>query len=190
MRDAISTLTRAAEAREVHATGHGEAVARYAEIIARELRLPAQEAQEVIFAARVHDVGKIVVPERILNKQAALSKEEFYVLRLHSAVGAQIVQIIPGSDRIREYVHHHHERMDGNGYPEGLRGEDVPLGARIIAVADAFATMTSERSFAPARSIEAAFREMQAQSGTQFDGAIVEVLARHVLAAKPAGVGR
>ncbi len=182
---ALRTLTRAAETREFSA-GHGDAVARYAEAIGHELRLTEEEMTDLVFAARVHDVGKIIIPERILNKPGPLSDDEFALMKKHVVVGAEIVEAIPGRERARLMVLHHHERFDGSGYPNGLRGEQIPLGSRIIAVAEAYVDMTTERAYAPVKSQDEAIAELEAMSGIQFDGMLVRLLIRQLKGEKTA----
>ncbi len=178
--NALRALTRAAEAREVAASGHGEAVARYAESIGRELMLSPDELAEVLYAARVHDVGKIVIPEEILNKPAALTDAEYQLTKSHAAVGAQLVAIIPDSLRAQSYVRHHHERYDGSGYPSGLKGEAIPLGSRIITVAEAYLSMTMERPYAAVKAPAEAIAELEALSGAQFDGLLVRLFVQQL----------
>jgi diguanylate cyclase (GGDEF)-like protein len=174
-RAAVRTLTRAAETREISA-GHGDAVAKYAEIIGHDLLLPEDEMADLVFAARVHDVGKIVIPEKLLNKAGPLTGDEYNQLKQHAEVGAQIVETVSDSERLCATVRHHHERFDGAGYPDGLKGEQIPLGARIVAVAEAYHEMTSERPYAPARTPADAIAELERLSGTQFDGMLVRIL--------------
>src|SRR5262249_48590570 len=119
--EAATVLNQAAEAREVCAAGHGEAGAKLAEDIGRELTVGAEEVVDLIHAARLHDVGKILLPEGILNKVDALSAEERAVIRLHPALSANIIEAIPGCARVAEITRYHHERFDGTGYPDGLR---------------------------------------------------------------------
>jgi diguanylate cyclase (GGDEF)-like protein len=176
---ALRTLTRAAETRE-YSAGHGDAVARYAEAIGHELMLSEDEMTDLVFAARVHDVGKIIIPERILNKPGPLSDDEFALMKKHVLVGAQIVDTIPGREQARLMVLHHHERFDGSGYPNGLRGEDIPLGSRIIAAAEAYVDMTTERAYAAVKTQEQAIAELEAMSGVQFDGMLVRILIRQL----------
>src|SRR5438067_844849 len=166
LREAIETLTNAAESREVNSAGHGEMVARYSEIIARSLGLPAEEVGDLTFAARVHDVGKIFVPERILNKPGPLTEDEFYLLKWHARVGGEILATLPEGKKMQDTIQHHHESFDGGGYPDGLRGEKIPLGARILAISDAYVNMTTERSFAAAKSSEQALAELEKMSDT------------------------
>src|SRR5450755_2898940 len=178
IREAVEALTRAAELREPNAAGHGEQCGHYAGIIARGLNLPAHEAEELTFAGRVHDVGKLFLPERILNKSGSLSEDEFTVIKSHPHLGAEVVRAIPDIERVAEAIETHHEAFDGSGYPYGLKGEDIPLFGRIIAVADAYVNMTSDRSFALPKTDEQAMMELQKLSGTRFDGMIVRLFAR------------
>ena len=178
LKEAIESLSRSAESRELHTSGHGDLVARYTEVIARGLRLSSEETADLVYAARVHDVGKIFIPERILNKPGPLSEDEFQQLRMHAHVGAEIVGAIPHSDSMREAIEHHHQRFDGSGYPDGLRGEEIPLWARIIALTDAYANMVTEQPIATARTPDQALDELSKMSGTRFDGMLVRLLLR------------
>jgi HD-GYP domain-containing protein (c-di-GMP phosphodiesterase class II) len=180
VRESIEALTRAGELREVNATGHGDLVSRYAQLIARALGLPAEELDDIAYAARVHDVGKVFVPDRILNKNGPLTDDEFYLVKLHPHVGAEILATIPESESLQKAVEHHHEAFDGSGYPGGLRGEQIPLWARILAVADSYVNMTTERTFANAKTSEQALAELENLSGTRYDGMLVRVLAREL----------
>ncbi|HTK95582.1 MAG TPA: diguanylate cyclase [Terriglobales bacterium] len=188
--EAVMALTRAAEAREVYCTGHGESVARYAEAIGREMQMSPEELADLALAARVHDIGKIVIPEQILNKAGALTVEEYKLVKKHADIGGRIIATMPGSTRLTQYVRYHHERFDGQGYPDGLKGEQIPLGARIIAVAEVFTNMTLERPYAPTRTTDQALEELEALSGAQFDGVVVRVLTNQVRGRKPARAGK
>jgi HD-GYP domain-containing protein (c-di-GMP phosphodiesterase class II) len=178
LKEAIESLSRAAESRELQTAGHGDLVARYTEVIARGLGLSSDETTDLVYAARVHDVGKIFVSERILNKPGPLGEDEFLQVKMHAHVGAAIVGTIPHSRMMREAIEHHHQRFDGSGYPDGLRGEEIPLWARIIALTDAYANMVTEQSFAAARTPEQALEELSKMSGTRFDGMLVRLLLR------------
>ena len=178
LKEAIESLSRAAESRELQTAGHGDLVARYTEVIARALGLSSEETADLVYAARVHDVGKIFVPERILNKPGPLGEDEFLQVKMHAHVGAEIVGTIPHSQMMREAIEHHHQRFDGSGYPDGLRGEEIPLWARIIGLTDAYANMVTEQSFAAARTPEQALDELSKMSGTRFDGMLVRLLLR------------
>ena len=174
--EAVLMLTRAGETREMHAAGHGDMVASIAEMIGRAMDLTQEEMKDLVFAARVHDVGKILIPERILNKNGPLTGDEYYLLKMHATLGAQMVGTIPGGTRMELFVRHHQENFDGSGYPEQLQGEQIPLGARILGVAEAYANMTLERPYAAAMSPEEAMKELEKFSGTQFDGLVVRTL--------------
>jgi len=178
LKEAIESLSRAAESRELQTAGHGDLVARYTGVIARAMGLSPEETADLVYAARVHDVGKIFVPERILNKPGPLSDDEFQEVRMHAHVGAEIVGVIPHGGMMRAAVEHHHQRFDGSGYPDGLRGEEIPLWARIIGLTDAYANMVTEQSFSAARTPEQALDELAHMSGTRFDGMLVRLLLR------------
>jgi HD-GYP domain-containing protein (c-di-GMP phosphodiesterase class II) len=180
LREAIEALARAAELRELSAAGHGEMVQRYCERMARALGMSPEEMDDLAYVARVHDVGKIFVPERVLNKNGPITDEEFYLIKMHAHVGAEIVGTLPESEQLRLAVEHHHESVDGSGYPAGLRGEQIPLWARILAVADAYANMITERTFAPAKSSGQALAELERLSGVRYDGMLVRVLLREM----------
>jgi diguanylate cyclase (GGDEF)-like protein len=180
LKEAIEALCRAAETREIHAASHGESVAKYARLIGHELGLSPEELSDLTYAARVHDVGKIFLPEKILNEPGPLTEDEYYLVKMHPKVGAEILATIPRSDRYREWVEHHHEAFDGTGYPAALSGEQIPLGARILHVADAYVNMTTDQPFAAARTPEKALAELDRMSGTQYDGLVVRLLMRQL----------
>jgi len=175
MREAIIVLERAAEAREGHNTGHGQAVSKYSEMIARELGLDQHDISEIAFCGLIHDVGKLVIPERMLSKPGHLTDDETYIMRMHPGLSADIVGSVPGSEHIQEIVRHHHEWYDGSGYPDGLRGENIPLASRILMVADAYATMIRELPYSPAKSVPEATDELERLAGKQFDPNVVSV---------------
>jgi diguanylate cyclase (GGDEF)-like protein len=189
LRDAIEALTHAAELRELNGVGHGEMVARYAELLARALGLSTEELEALAYAARVHDVGKIFVPERILNKAGPLTEDEFYLVRMHPHIGKEILATIPGDEAQQKAVEHHHEAFDGSGYPAGLRGEAIPLWSRILAIADAYVNMTTDRSFAPARTSDEALSELERLSGIRYDGMLVRMLRRELKTEKTSSRG-
>ncbi|MBV8891646.1 MAG: diguanylate cyclase [Acidobacteria bacterium] len=186
LREAIEALSRAAESREVQSAGHGDLVARYTDILGRALGMPPEELTDLVYAARVHDLGKLFVPERILNKPAPLTDDEFYLTKVHARMGAEIIATLPGSERMRKAIEHHHESLDGSGYPGGLRGEQIPLWARILSLADAFVNMTSERAFASAKSSDQALAELERLSGIHYDGMLVRLLIRQLKTEKTA----
>ena len=180
LRDSIEALTRAAESRELNSAGHGDAVAQYSEMIGRALGLSTEDVRTLGFVGRVHDVGKILVPEQILNREGALSEEEFNYVKMHPRLGAEIVACVPDSELMQKAIECHHERVDGSGYPLGRKGDDILLWARIVAVADAYVNLTSDRTLAPGKTSEQALAELEKSSGTKYDGMLVRVLAREL----------
>ena len=189
LKEGIETVARAAEMREPQADGHGERCAYYAGIIARGLKLSEAEVDDIIFAARVHDLGKLFIPERILNKPGPLTENEYAVIKTHPELSAEVLRALPDSKPLEQAVEFHHEAFDGSGYPTGLQGENIPQWARILAVADAYVNMTSERSFAPPKSHEQAVTELEKLSGTRFDGMIVRLFARQLKLEKASSFG-
>jgi len=128
----------------------------------------------------VHDVGKIFIPERILNKPGPLSEDEFYLMKMHARVGAEILATLPESEGLCQAVRHHHESFDGAGYPDGLQGEQIPLWSRILAIVDTYVNITTERSFSAAKSNEQALRELEKLSGIRYDGMLVRIFLREL----------
>ena len=158
--------------------------------VARDLGLSEDEIAAVHLGGALHDIGKIGIPEEILAKPAPLTPEEWVHVRTHPVVGAELLARVPSLRKVRPIVLSHHERYDGAGYPAGLAGEQIPLGARIIAVADAWEAMTSSRPYRPALSRADAIRELRATAGSQLDPAIVERFVGHLdRTAKVLGVG-
>jgi hypothetical protein len=183
----ISTLVQAVEIKDLYTRGHSERVARLSEMIAAELRLAPERVEVLRYAATLHDVGKLGVPTRLLRKTGPLDEAEFEAVRLHPARGVEVVGEIAFLDEAYSAILHHHERMDGSGYPKGLRGPQIPRFARIIAVADAFDAMTSTRSYRQARSVEEALAELRACAGKQLDPTIVEAIVSALDKAAAAG---
>jgi diguanylate cyclase (GGDEF)-like protein len=180
MREAVRMIVRAVEAREMHATGHGETVSSYAAPLGRMVGLDEMQLQDLAFAAQVHDVGKIVVAERVLVKSGALTFEEYHELKQHPLVGEKIVRMVPCSDRIQRAIRHHQERFDGTGYPDGHRGEEIPVAARIIGLCEAYVNMISERPYADAKSPGEAIAEIEREAGTHFDPELVRMLVQQL----------
>lgn len=177
----IQAYEQAIHMRDPYTGGHGRRVARYSAMIAREIGLTGNILHEIEQAARLHDIGKLGLADAILRKPAALTKEEFSSVRYHPEAGAQLLESIPGLRTLASAVRHHHERYDGTGYPKGLRGEHIPLSARIIAVADALDALTTERPYRSAQPIDMAIAEIRHQAGSAFDPAVVAVLYRSSL---------
>ena len=156
---------------------HSRRVARLAGSTARQLGLGDEEETRVRRAGAFHDIGKVEVPTEIINKPGPLSEEEFAVVKRHPIVGARILARW-GDERLAEIVRHHHERFDGSGYPDGLAGEEIPVGARIVAVADTFDAVTSARPYRPAMSRRQAFGLLRREAGAQFDPVVVGAFCR------------
>ncbi|HUA73594.1 MAG TPA: HD-GYP domain-containing protein [Solirubrobacteraceae bacterium] len=161
-------LSRLLEARDAYLHGHSQRVARHAVQIARAMGLSPREVAKIRTAAEVHDVGKLYTPREILNSPYPLNKEEFEVVKRHAPQGAEMVSVV-GDPEITAMVRHHHERIDGGGYPDGLVGAEIPLGARIIAVADTFDAITSDRAYRSAGSQKRALDVLAGEAGAQLD---------------------
>ena len=169
---AAASLARAVDSRDAYTGSHSERVANLAAEIATQLGLPAEEVELTRLAGSLHDLGKLAIPEEILRKPAALSDAERLVLERHPQIGYRMLESL-GVDPIAYWVLHHHERWDGNGYPDGLAEDRIPLGARIIFVSDAFDAMTSDRLYRDALSFEDAVAEVERCAGSQFDPNVV-----------------
>jgi hypothetical protein len=174
----VAALVQAVEAKDHYTRGHSERVARASVLIAREVGLSQQRTSTLHFAGMLHDVGKLGVPTRVLRKTGALTDEEVATIARHPVRGLEMVREIEFLGEALQGVLHHHERLDGRGYPMGLAGMSIPEFARIIAVADAFDSMTSTRSYRQARSVERALGELRECTGTQFDPQFVQGLAQ------------
>ncbi len=174
----LGALANALDVRDSETGGHSDRVLRYMELLIEEIGADAGSNQLLRRGALLHDIGKIGVPDNILRKPAALSDAEWVVMKRHPEFGARIVSGIPFLHDVAQIVRHHHERWDGKGYPAGLAGEQIPLGARIFAVADSFDAMTSDRPYRRAMTITAACEEVRRCSGTQFDPAVADAFAR------------
>ena len=185
LREAVEALAQAADLREANTSGHGEQCGHYAGIIARGLNLAPQDVADAVFAGVVHDVGKLFIDERILNKSGPLSEAELAIIATHPQIGVEVLRAIPDIGHVAEAVLSHHEAVDGSGYPFGLQGESIPLFGRILAVVDTYVNMMSERSFAPGRTHEQAIAELEKLTGTRFDGMIVRLFARLLKAERP-----
>jgi HD-GYP domain-containing protein (c-di-GMP phosphodiesterase class II) len=177
----MAGLADALEVRDAYTSQHSIRVTTLVEAILDEMPyLPSDTRKMIMDAARIHDLGKIGIRDAALLKQGPLTAEEFEEVKRHSSIGAELVGRLAIYRRSAAIVRHHHERWDGRGYPDGLKGEQIPLGARIIAVADSFDAMTSDRPYRRALSFEAAVAEIQRNSGTQFDPKVVEAFLRAV----------
>ena len=173
--DSVRTLVATIEAKDRYTKGHSERVTAYSMQIAEEMGFVGEGLACIQLAALLHDVGKVGTPESILNKEGKLTDEEFEVIKQHPVVGAKIIENINDTDAIVAIVRHHHERHDGSGYPSGLTDRDIPTEARILAVADAFDAMTSDRAYRKTFSKEEAVAEIRRCTGVQFEPTVAEV---------------
>lgn len=175
---AIESLANALEAKDKYTEGHSIRVARLAASIARKLAIPEDGVERIRLAGLLHDVGKIGVKEILLNKPRRLTPDEYNHIRNHSVISERILKPIIEDVEVLRIIRHHHEHYDGNGYPDGINGDKLPIGARILFVADAFDAMTTDRPYAGARTRDKAIEELQKYSGTQFDPKVVDALIK------------
>jgi len=173
----VGALAAALEAKDAYTGNHAQTIAEFAVAVGERIGLSGRELRAVRMGALLHDVGKIGIPESILNKPGPLTDDEFSVMKRHTVIGADIISGIPGLEEVVALVRSSHERWDGSGYPDGLRGTDVPRGAYVIAVCDAYHAMTEDRVYREAMSVEGALAELRRCSGTQFMPAAVDALA-------------
>jgi hypothetical protein len=183
----VRALVQAVEIKDLYTRGHSERVAKASEMIARRLGMEEQRISILHYAAILHDVGKLGVPTRLLQKDGKFDEAELEAIRVHPVRGVDVVRDIAFLNEAYTAILHHHERMDGRGYPTGLSGERIPRFARIIAVADAFDSMTSTRSYRPARSVSEAVAELRACAGSQFDPAMVDAMHAALVEAEREG---
>jgi putative nucleotidyltransferase with HDIG domain len=172
----LAGLVDRLELKEGYAGEHTAAVSSLALAIATELKLSADEQRCVELGALLHDVGKLSIPERVLTKPGPLNELEWTAMRRHAALGERLLAHILDQADVLAIVRSHHERWDGTGYPDGKRGQDIPLSARIVAVADAFQAMIEPRPYRKPRTRASALEEITSESGRQFDPACVEAL--------------
>jgi putative nucleotidyltransferase with HDIG domain len=171
MKDILSKV----DIKDSYTHGHGKRVRDVSLAIARKLAVPPEKQEVIAMGALFHDIGKIEIDDSILKKPFRLSKEEFEIIKLHPVTGCEMVK---GNflEETQEIIRHHHERLDGSGYPDGLKGDEISLEARIVAVADSFDAMTSRRPYREAMSCKDALEELMSQSGTLYDSVIVKTL--------------
>lgn len=176
----IAALCQAVETKDYYTRGHCTRVSLASGMIAQEIGMGSERLRAIRYAGMLHDVGKLGVPTKVLQKDGPLTEEEYAAIQLHPMRGLEIVRGIDFLDEAFAGIMHHHERQDGKGYPMGLAGEEIPEFARIIAVADAFDSMTSDRSYRGARPVEVAMAELRKGAGTQFDPEMVVAFTRAV----------
>ncbi len=184
--DTLAILISVIEAKDCYTRGHSEMVSKYAFAVALKMGLPAEETEDIRTAGLLHDIGKIAIDREILVKPGTLTADEKKSIETHCDYGVKILR--PGAflRRILPIVHQHHERFDGKGYPQGLKGDEINPGARILAVADSFDAMTSTRAYRSAMPLEKALTEIERGSGTQFDPDVVEAF---LIVVKGSGFG-
>ena len=178
--DTVTSLARNIDFCDQYTRDHGQAVSRWAVLIARQLGMSPEDIEEVRLAGVLHDIGKVGIPLDVLSKPTRLTPEEYEIIKNHSVLGERILEPLKlGSiKRISRMVRHHHENFDGNGYPDGLKGEGIPLGARILAIADSFDSIVSDRAYKRGRSYNDAIVELHRCCGTQFDPHLVDSFLR------------
>ncbi|WP_207943623.1 HD-GYP domain-containing protein [Actinomadura sp. KC345] len=174
----LAALCQAVETKDFYTRGHSERVSRGSVMIAQEIGMRPDRVEAIRYAGMLHDVGKLGVPTKVLQKNGPMTEEEFAAIQLHPMRGLEIVREIGFLDEALAGIMHHHEKMNGRGYPMGLAGDEIPEFARVIAVADAFDSMTSTRSYRAARSVDEAVTELRRCMGEHFDPAIVEAFLR------------
>ena len=178
VRERLSALAQRLQTKDGDTGDHTTAVSKLAVAIACEMGVADDQLRHIELGALLHDVGKLAVPDRILKKPSPLTELEWVAMRRHAASGERLLVSIVDLPDVLSVVRSHHERWDGSGYPDGLRTEEIPLGARIVAVADAFEAMIESRAYRPARSRAESFAEIIRHAGTQFDPACADALRR------------
>lgn len=172
--ETVVALANAVDARDTYTADHSERLAKLALSTAHQLGCSEEEREQIYWAALLHDIGKIGVPDKILKKEGSLTEGEWAIIKRHPEIGAAIIEPVQWLQAVIPLVHAHQERYDGSGYPQGLRGEEIPLGARILAVVDAYSAITDTRPYSDGRSEEEAIAELQRCAGSQFDPHVVE----------------
>jgi len=176
--DTIQALATAIEARDSYTENHSRRMAEYTFLVAKQIGLSINEAETIEYAAILHDIGKIGINDNILNKPGPLTEKEWVEMKKHVKIGANILTRIDSFKEASRIVYHHHERYDGKGYPDKLKGKEIPIGARILSVIDAYDAITSERPYRPARSAKEAIEEIKKNAGTQFDEKVVKIFLK------------
>jgi len=186
--DVVSALVSALQERDRYTGDHSESVVDVAGRVAESLGVAPAEVERIRTAALLHDIGKVGVPDQVLHKPGPLDDDEWDLMREHPAIGERILRAIPGMGQVAKIVRHEHERWDGTGYPDGLVGNDVPLGSRIILACDAYHAMTSDRPYRAAMSHTDAVSELTAGAGTQFDPEVCQALVGYLYGRRQAGL--
>jgi putative nucleotidyltransferase with HDIG domain len=182
----VETLVRTIQAKDQYTSGHSTRVSRYALLIADKLGLSTKEKHQLYLASMLHDIGKIGVPDELLHRPGALSDDEMERVRSHVQLGASMIEMLGEMHPIVPLIRHHHESWDGNGYPDGMKGEEIPLISRIISVADMYDAMTSDRPYRKRRSHHEAVEEIKLTSGTKLDPRVAEAFLQVLKEISPA----
>jgi len=173
--ETILAFSEALEARDQYTAGHSRRVMEYSKSIGQRMKLDKHDIEDLKRSALLHDIGKIGIPDMILKKQTKLTDEEYAEIKSHPETGAAILKHMKALKHLVPAVYHHHERFDGEGYPDGVKGTAIPLHARVIAIADTFDAMTSSRSYRNALSLRTALSELERNRGAQFDPDIADI---------------
>ncbi|WP_445486821.1 HD-GYP domain-containing protein [Niallia sp. 03133] len=180
----ISSLAKATEARDKYTNGHCINVMKLAVALSRELKLSRTEETNIKWASLIHDIGKIAVPEEVLNKPGKLTEEEYKIIQKHPLTGAKIIEPIENLSVIMPGIKYHHEAVDGTGYPFGLKGEEIPIQAKIIAVADVWDALTSDRPYRKGMPAEIAAGILRNMAGKKLDATLVSIFLKKVVRVK------
>ena len=186
--EVVTALAQALEERDSYTGEHSESVVDLTGRVAETLALDGHEIKTIRSAALLHDIGKVGIPDEILHKPGPLGDQEWEIMRQHPAIGERILRAIPGMGAVARIVRHEHERWDGGGYPDGLAGEEIPIGARIILACDAYHAMTSDRPYRAAMSHHVAMSELTSNAGSQFDPKVVEALVGYLYGRRQSGL--
>ncbi len=172
----VEALNSTIDAKDHYTFNHSSRVAKFSAQLAEAFGVDKKTTKAITHAASIHDIGKIGIEENILNKNGGLTEDEYELIRKHPAIGVRIIQSIPFLEDAIPVILHHHERYDGKGYPQGIAGENIPLAARIVGVADAVDAMLSDRPYRAALTLDDVLNELKDKSGTQFDSEIVDII--------------
>lgn len=175
----IECIVSALDAKDPYTAGHSQRVSDMALALSEFLKLDKDEIEKIHIAAHLHDIGKIGIPDSVLNKPENLSEEEWAAMKKHPRIGADILSKSRHLKELKDIVLYHHERFDGKGYPEGLKGDEIPLGARIIAICDSIDAMTSDRGYRSAYSLEHCYEEIKKNLGVMYDPVIGALALKH-----------
>ncbi len=175
----IECIVSALDAKDPYTAGHSQRVSDMALTLSEFLGLREEEKEKIHIAAHLHDIGKIGIPDSVLHKPESLSEKEWEAMKKHPRIGAEILSKSRHLKELKDIVLYHHERFDGNGYPDGLKGDEIPVGARIIAICDSIDAMTSDRGYRIAYSLDHCYEEIEQNLGVMYDPAIGALTLKH-----------